>query len=183
MWSPDLVQRALRFATEAHQRERQTVPGTDLPYLLHLAQVTAEVMAVAGQSADDTTLAVLCAILHDTLEDTPTAPETIEALFGAEVRAGVQALTKDTTLPKDQRMSDSLRRIQAQPTQVAWVKLADRITNLQTPPAHWSAVKIAAYKVEAALILEHLGAAHPKLAARLREKLAAYPPAESTHAG
>jgi (p)ppGpp synthase/HD superfamily hydrolase len=174
MWSSDLVQRALRLAAEAHGKNGQTVPGTDLPYLLHVTQVAAEVMAVAGGD-DDNTLAVLCALLHDTLEDTELQPEAIAAAFGPEVLAGVQALTKDTSLPKAERMADSLRRIQAQPPQVGWVKLADRITNLQTPPAHWSDEKIAAYRVEAQQIHAALAQTNASLAARLAAKLAVYP--------
>ena len=177
MWSSDLVQYALRLAAKAHAGQK--VPGTELPYLLHVTQVAAEVMAVAGDGADNT-LAVLCALLHDTLEDTTLAPEALEAAFGPAVLAGVQALTKDVALPKDQRMADSLRRILKQPPQVGWVKLADRITNLQTPPSHWDAVKIAAYRVEAQQIHDALAGTNATLAARLARKIAAYPPPEAT---
>jgi (p)ppGpp synthase/HD superfamily hydrolase len=173
MWSRDLIQRALRVAAEAHAG--QDVPGTELPYLLHVTQVAAEVMAVAGGTTEGT-LAVLCALLHDTLEDTDLSVAALESEFGADVVAGVQALTKDATLPKEQRMTDSLRRIQEQPPQVAWVKLADRITNLQTPPSHWSSEKIAAYKVEAQQIHTALAEYSPELGARLAQKIAAYPP-------
>jgi (p)ppGpp synthase/HD superfamily hydrolase len=171
MWSADRLQRALRLAAEAHQG--QCVPGTELPYLLHVTQVAAEVMAVAGGERDGT-LAVLCALLHDTLEDTQLSAEALGAEFGAEVLAGVQALTKDSSLPKEQRMADSLRRIRQQPPEVAWVKLADRITNLQTPPAHWSPEKIVAYKVEAQQIHDALAEFSPELGARLAQKIAAY---------
>lgn len=174
MWSSDLVQRALQVAAQAHQAQRFS--GTELPYLLHVTQVAAEVMAVAGEPNTDCTLAVLCALLHDTLEDTALTEAELEAEFGAAVLAGVKALTKDETLPKDKRMADSLRRISEQPPQVAWVKLADRITNLQTPPGHWDAPKINAYRAEAQEILTALGSAHPGLAARLAAKLAAYAP-------
>jgi (p)ppGpp synthase/HD superfamily hydrolase len=178
MWSSNLVQRALRVAAQAHQA--QTFPSTDLPYLLHITQVAAEVMAVAGEPETDSTLAVLCALLHDTLEDTPLTEAELEAEFGPLVLAGVKALTKDDTLPKAERMADSLRRILEQPPQVAWVKLADRITNLQVPPSHWSAEKIATYRDEARQILVALGGTHAGLAARLEAKIAAYPPKASS---
>lgn len=55
------------------------------------------------------------------------------------------------------------------------VKLADRITNLGPPPPQWSAEKRASYKAEAQRIHDALGAASPFLAARLRERIAAYP--------
>jgi (p)ppGpp synthase/HD superfamily hydrolase len=178
MWSSDLVQRALQVAAQAHHP--QCFSGTDLPYLLHVTQVAAEVMAVAGEPSVDCTLAVLCALLHDTLEDTALTEAKLEAEFGSAVLAGVKALTKEESVPKSERMADSLRRIQAQPPQVAWVKLADRITNLQAPPSHWSQEKIAAYRDEARQILAALGGSHAGLAARLETKIAAYPPTASS---
>jgi (p)ppGpp synthase/HD superfamily hydrolase len=166
----DRIQKAIRFAAEAHQTQK--VPGTELSYLLHLAQVASEVFA-AGCSE----LSVLCAYLHDTLEDTEATYEAVETNFGESVAQGVSALTKNMALPKDQRMADSLARILAQPPDIACVKLADRITNLQTPPPYWSAEKIAGYRAEAQQILDALGPSCPTLAARLGAKIAAYPPA------
>ncbi|MFV9506405.1 MAG: HD domain-containing protein [Oscillochloridaceae bacterium umkhey_bin13] len=173
IWSQDRYLAASRFAAEAHGA--QLVPGTQLPYLLHVAQVTMEVIAAlrleAGHNED---LAVQCALLHDVLEDTPISYEQLAAQFGPAVAAGVAALTKANTMPKAAAMADSLARIQAQPQAVWLVKLADRITNLQPPPAHWDAAKIVAYRNEAQTILEALGAASPYLAARLAAKIAAY---------
>src|SRR5207244_1234719 len=116
-----------------------------------------------------------CALLHDVLEDTPTKPEAIEREFGPAVTRGVRALTKDEALPKERRMADSLARIAAEPPEVAIVKLSDRIANLAPPPTHWTAEKIAAYRTEAQLILDHLGNASAFLSARLRERIARYP--------
>ncbi len=166
--NPDTIQKAIRFAAEAHNTQK--VPGTELPYLMHLTQVASEVFA-AGHSE----LSVLCAYLHDTLEDTEVRYEALAEQFGESVAQGVLALTKNNSLPKDQRMADSLARILMQPPDIACVKLADRITNLQTPPAHWSAEKIAGYRAEARQILDALGPACPALAARLEAKIAVYP--------
>lgn len=51
---------------------------------------------------------------------------------------------------------------------------ADRISNLHTAPAHWTADKRAAYRAEAQTILDALGPAHAVLADRLATKIAAY---------
>lgn len=175
-WSQERYLTASRFAAEAHGS--QVVPGSQLPYLLHIAQVTMEVIAALRiETGHDEDLAVQCALLHDTLEDTSVSHAQLEAHFGPAVAAGVAALSKDPALPKTAAMTDSLKRIQAQPREVWMVKLADRITNLQTPPAHWDAAKIAAYRNEAHTILAALGPASPFLATRLAAKLAAYPPA------
>ena len=165
---------AWRFAAAAHHG--QTVPGTELPYIVHLGMVAMEVQAaLVGEPGRDGDLAVLCSLLHDAVEDTAVEVEDVAARFGGAVAAGVLALTKDPSLPKAERMADSLRRIREQPMEVWMVKLADRITNLQPPPAHWSAEKAAAYLSEARAIRAALGDASPSLAARMDEKLAAYP--------
>lgn len=164
---------AWRFAAEAHQG--QCWPGTELPYLTHLGMVAMELLqAHALQPVGDLDLALRCAILHDVVEDQGLSPEALSARFGPAVAAGVLALSKDPSLPKAEAMADSLRRIQAQPKEVWCVKLADRISNLQGPPPHWSLEKAAAYRVEAQGILAALGEAHPVLAARLAQKIALY---------
>lgn len=172
-WSPDRYAHSVRFAAIAHLGQK--VPGGDLPYLLHVVAVAAEVMAaLAVEPVDDPDLAVTCALLHDTVEDTSMTEAGIAAEFGDAVAAGVAALSKNPTLPKVEAMTDSLRRIQAQPREVWLVKLADRIVNLERPPHYWQPAKIAAYRVEAIAIAEALGTASPYLHTRLREKIAEY---------
>jgi (p)ppGpp synthase/HD superfamily hydrolase len=167
--------RAWHFAAQAHQGQK--LPGTELPYLVHIGAVAMEVL-VAHREAPfaDPELAVQCALLHDTVEDTSVTEHDIVTTFGAAVAAGVRALSKDPSLPKPAAMADSLRRIREQPREVWAVKLADRITNLQVPPSHWDGARIAGYRGEAEQILAELGAAHAALAERLARKIAAYPP-------
>lgn len=172
-FDPERFAAALRFAAAAHRG--QTVPGSELPYLVHVTTVAAEVIAaLAFEHHHDPDVAVLCALLHDTVEDTPATLADIEARFGPAVAAGVAALSKDATLPKAERMADSLARIRREPHAVWLVKLADRITNLAPPPAHWPKAKRAAYREEAMRIGEALGEASPYLAGRLAEKIDAY---------
>jgi (p)ppGpp synthase/HD superfamily hydrolase len=119
-------------------------------------------------------LAVACAVLHDTLEDTATTTDELAARFGADVAAGVGALSKDPALPAEARMADSLARIRTQPREVWLVKLGDRIVNLGPPPAGWSAAKRRAYQAEARDIHAALADASPYLAARLEARIVAY---------
>jgi (p)ppGpp synthase/HD superfamily hydrolase len=173
LWSQDLYIRGFQFAANAHQG--QTVPGSPLPYITHISLVTMEVIA-ALQAEDriDGNLAVLCALLHDVIEDTPTTFVDVQEAFGEDVARGVLALTKDPNLTKAEAMVDSLRRIQEQPTAVWMVKLADRITNLLPPPYYWNREKIAAYQEEARQIHAALGDASPFLRARLEQKITHY---------
>ncbi|HOP30407.1 MAG TPA: HD domain-containing protein [Spirochaetota bacterium] len=172
-WNQDLYLKALRFAAEAHNGQK--VPGTELPYIMHVVSVAMEVMAaICIEGVEDPDLAVQCALLHDTIEDTEVTGHDITLIFGAEVAAGVKALTKESGLPGEMRMKDSIYRILKMPREIAMVKLADRVTNLQPPPAHWDGKKIKHYRKEAVVILEHLGFASTHLAERLRFKLAGY---------
>jgi (p)ppGpp synthase/HD superfamily hydrolase len=173
--NPDAVVAALTFAAKHHLG--QTVSGpAGLPYLLHVGSVAMEVVAaLSSEPAADAELSVLCAILHDSIEDTEVTHAVVAEAFGAAVADGVLALSKDPTLPKDQQMDDSLRRIRTQPKAVWKVKLADRVCNLQPPPPHWSRDRCAAYHEQAADILAQLGTASPVLAERLRARMSAYP--------
>jgi (p)ppGpp synthase/HD superfamily hydrolase len=173
-FSADRYVAALRFAATKHEGQRMT--GSGLPYLVHVVAVAGEVLCVLPREpALDPDLAVGCALLHDTLEDTATTYSELVAMFGAPIADGVRALSKlDDSIPKAERMADSLRRIRLQPREVWVVKLADRITNLAPPPAGWSNDKRRAYRDEAIEIAGALAGASPALEARIRERIAAY---------
>ncbi len=174
IWDQDQYQKAWNFASNVHNGQK--LPGSDIPYINHLGLVAMEATAaVAHESVDKPNLLVLCALLHDVIEDTAATFEDVKHNFDSEIAAGVLALTKNTELPsKFAQMTDSLERIKLQPREVWMVKLCDRITNLQPPPMHWDKVKIAAYQSEARLILEQLGEASPFLSKRLIVKIADY---------
>ena len=173
LWTPEAYTKAWNFAADAHQG--QLVPGSQRPYINHLGNVAMEVMrAIAATPVAQPDLAVQCALLHDTIEDTPVTYNALAADFGLAVAAGVQALSKNARLPKARQMADSLGRIRQQSGEVWMVKLADRISNLQPPPKHWGQEKIRQYGAEAEMILDSLGEANQWLANRLAEKIVAY---------
>ncbi len=172
-FSRDLYMRAWNFAAERHQGQK--MPGSELPYLSHVGSVAMEVLgAVMEGEVEDPDLAVACALLHDTVEDTETTPEEIAQAFGEPVARGVVALSKDAGVPKERQMADSLQRIREQPRSVWVVKLADRTVNMEAPPHYWPAEKRRAYQAEARVILGALGEACPSLARRLEAKIALY---------
>ncbi len=175
MWNPEHYQRAIVFAGEAHAG--QLYSGSQAAYVVHLAQVAMEIMHTWNQAPGDwdADLAVQCALLHDCIEDTSVDSKSLAAVFGKAVAQGVLALTKDEHLPKAEQMMDSLARIrELNRPEIAMVKLADRITNLQTPPPHWDRAKIMRYQEEARVILDQLGYANDFLADRLNQKIKAY---------
>ncbi len=174
IWSQDLYQKAIRFAGAVHGDQK--IPGTDLTYIIHLSNVCMEVIAaICSGEINNPDLAVQCALLHDAIEDAGVTAGEIEKIFGKDISDGVQSLTKNSSIEKPLRMADSIERIKLQPREIWMVKLADRITNLQSPPEHWTAEKISDYRSEAEYILEQLGSASNLLRERLMEKIKNYP--------
>ena len=170
-----LYQEAIKFATSKHNEKKQKVPGTNLPYLMHLSNVAMEIL-IAGSKNDsfNTAYAVQVALLHDTLEDTSTTFEELKDKFGFRIAQAVSALSKNKNLPKAQQMQDSIHRIKKMQKEVWAVKLADRITNLQKPPARWNLKKKKAYQSEAKFILQELGKDNDYLAKRIESKINEY---------
>ncbi len=183
-WSQDLYIQAYRFAAQAHWERAQLVPGTQIPYLMHFSFVAMEVIAaLAVESIMDGDLAVQCALLHDTLEDTDVTHNDLTNKFGIKVADAVAALTKDETIAAESKdkwqrkvlqMADSLKRIKSQPKEIWMVKLADRITNLQPPPHYWTMDKVERYKQESIKIYETLKDGSLFLAHRLKNKINLY---------
>ena len=181
-WSREKYFKALKFAAEAHKD--QLMPGSDLPYVVHVSLVAMEILAaLAAEEVDRPNIAVQCALLHDCLEDTYVVFDEIVSQFGSYVADGVLALSKDGAVgvsedePKRHRLQleDSLQRIKKQPKEIWMVQLADRITNLQPPASLWNDEKIARYKEGAKLIHKELASASVYLGERLREKIDGYP--------
>ena len=170
----DLYQEAMKFAGEKHSE--QIVPGTNSNYLLHISNVAMEVLiAYNVDNSFDIDFAIQTAILHDTIEDTSADFEEIKNEFGESLAKAVQALTKDERLEsKQERMKDSLNRINRLQKEVGLVKIADRITNLQTPPSHWNIDRIKKYCEEAKLISSTLRDKNTYLNKRIDSKIAEY---------
>ena len=172
-----LYQQALKFAAERHGEQK--IPGSSIPYVVHLSNVCMEILFAAAQTAGfNLALALQVALLHDVLEDTNATDAELAEQFGAAVACGVRALTKNSALPQAEKMRDALQRIKQQPKEVWAVKLADRIANLQPPPAQWTKVKIGQYRQEAQTIYEHLKDGNAYLATRLKDAIEKYPPTE-----
>jgi (p)ppGpp synthase/HD superfamily hydrolase len=178
-WNAETYAKAWAYASRCHygQTYGGTVEGEKIEYINHIASVAMEIMAVLQQESGlDGNLAIQCALLHDTLEDTSATYAEIKTEFGIAVADGVLALTKDAKIAdKADKMADSLRRIKLQPREIWMVKMADRVTNLYHPPFYWDNRKILSYRDEAALIHSELHEASPVLAKRLQSMIDRYP--------
>ncbi len=174
MWNEKLVTRALFFATEKHKNQIMKHPA-NMPYTAHVTGVMLNAIKLASEVENiNYDLLVCSALLHDTLEDTDTLYEELEAEFGTHVADAVLALSKNPNLSKKDRMKDSIERIKKQPKEVAIVKLADRLFNVRDRVPTWSEEKIEEYKKETKLIFEELGYVVPSLKTDLEQRYQMY---------
>src|SRR3989338_1603074 len=81
-----LIEKARIFAEKAHTGQKR---HNGEPYFNHLL-ATANSLQELGMSAPT----IAAGFLHDTVEDTGVAPETIEKEFGKDVRFIVEGVTK-----------------------------------------------------------------------------------------
>src|SRR3990167_9952942 len=101
-WSQDSYVKAYKFAAIAHCGRGQMVPGTDIPYIMHLSFVSMEIIsALNAEQGHDESLAVQCALLHDVIEDAGVSYEQLSREFGTQVADGVAALSKNKDIDKD----------------------------------------------------------------------------------
>jgi len=177
-WSIDELQQTWQLASRLHDGQKYGGPnhGEQVEYINHIGSVVFEVLKAIDHTEEmNAGLAIKCAVLHDTIEDTPFSYDQVTELFGKEVADGVLALSKDDAIEdKSEKMLDSLNRIKQQPVEVWAVKMADRICNLYQPPYYWNNAKKIAYMEEARLLLDTLKEGNAYLAGRLAEKIKAY---------
>jgi RelA/SpoT family (p)ppGpp synthetase len=133
----DLLNRAYVYAMKAHGE--QTRASGD-PYFSHPLEVAA---ILTDLKLDDAT--IVAALLHDTIEDTEATRAEIDHVFGHEIGALVEGLTKLKRLElvsREAKQAENLRKLLlaiADDVRVLLIKLADRLHNMRTlefvPPA------------------------------------------------
>src|SRR6267154_1479607 len=133
----DLLNRAYVYAMKAHGA--QTRASGD-PFFSHPLEVAA---ILTDLKLDDAT--IVAALLHDTIEDTEATRAEIDYVFGHEIGALVEGLTKLKRLElvsREAKQAENLRKLLlaiADDVRVLLVKLADRLHNMRTlefvPPA------------------------------------------------
>ncbi|NJL50589.1 MAG: bifunctional (p)ppGpp synthetase/guanosine-3',5'-bis(diphosphate) 3'-pyrophosphohydrolase [Blastochloris sp.] len=133
-YNPDtdeaLLNRAYVYAMRAHGTQKR---ASGDPYFSHPLEVAA---ILTDLRLDDAT--IVAALLHDTIEDTATTRAEIDELFGAEIGALVEGLTKIKKLDLVSRQAaqaENLRKLLlaiAEDVRVLLVKLADRLHNMRT---------------------------------------------------
>ncbi|HEX4151251.1 MAG TPA: bifunctional GTP diphosphokinase/guanosine-3',5'-bis pyrophosphate 3'-pyrophosphohydrolase [Steroidobacteraceae bacterium] len=124
------VREAYDFGAERHQGQKR-VSGE--PYITHPVAV-ADILADLKLDADT----LVAAILHDVIEDTPTAKAEIATMFGqvvAELVDGVSKLDQIQFKNRQEAQAESFRKMllaMVRDIRVIMVKLADRMHNMRT---------------------------------------------------
>jgi guanosine-3',5'-bis(diphosphate) 3'-pyrophosphohydrolase len=155
--------KAVAFAADKHRNQRRKDAEAS-PYINHPIAL-ANVLANEGGVVDVT---VLCAaVLHDTIEDTETTSEELQAIFGPKVASVVMQVTDDKSLEKSLRKQRQVEHAPHISAEAKLVKLADKISNLRdiiaSPPADWSAERKQAYFEWAAKVVAGVRGVHPGL--------------------
>ncbi|MDR0367699.1 MAG: RelA/SpoT family protein [Bacteroidales bacterium] len=125
-----LVRKAFNLALNAHKSMRRR---SGEPYIMHPLQVAIIVLEDMNLGATS----VICALLHDTVEDTDYTLEDIETMFGNEVATIIDGLTKIEEV-SDTHASlqfENFRKIllsMSKDPRVILIKLADRLHNMRT---------------------------------------------------
>jgi guanosine-3',5'-bis(diphosphate) 3'-pyrophosphohydrolase len=168
---------ALAFAADRHRDQRRKDPQ-QTPYINHVIDVTS-ILANEGSVRD--TVVLVAAALHDTVEDTATTLDELEARFGREVRDVVAECTDDKRLPKHTRKVLQIEHAAASSERAKQVKVADKIANVRdlssSPPADWSADRRREYFEWAARVVAGLRGVNAALDAAFDRALAAAPAA------
>ncbi len=125
-----LIREAFELATESHKDMRRK---SGEPYVLHpiaVAKIVAEEMGLDATS-------VICALLHDTVEDTEVTLEEIERTFNKEIAKIVDGLTKIAGVfdLNSSIQAENFRKLLLtlnDDIRVILIKLADRLHNMRT---------------------------------------------------
>ncbi|SRR5579871_214873 len=124
------VQEAYELANESHRGQKRLTGEAYITHPVAVAGILAD-LHLDGQT-------ICAALLHDVIEDTPTAKDEIVARFGREVGElvdGVSKLDKVQFKSRKEAQAESFRKMilaMVRDIRVIMVKLADRTHNMRT---------------------------------------------------
>jgi GTP pyrophosphokinase len=126
----ELVRTAFKMAAEAHKTMRRK---SGEPYILHplaVAKICVEEIGLGVRST-------ICALLHDTVEDTDISLDDVKREFGTEIAKIVDGLTKISTVmdANTSQQAENFKKILLTLTddpRVILIKLSDRLHNMRT---------------------------------------------------
>ncbi len=126
----ELIRQAFQMAAEAHKTMRRK---SGEPYIIHPLAVAMICVEEIGLGVRST----ICALLHDTVEDTDISLEDVDREFGHEISKIVDGLTKISNVmdTNTSQQAENFKKILLTLTddpRVILIKLADRLHNMRT---------------------------------------------------
>ena len=125
----EMVEKAFYFAVKAHCTQRRR---TGEPYIYHPIAVA----TIAAQDIGLGRTSIVCALLHDVVEDTEYTLDDIRSLFGEKVADIIDGLTKlDKVENAESMQAENFKKIISSLSydiRVVLIKLADRLHNMRT---------------------------------------------------
>lgn len=127
----DIIERAFKFASEAHKGIKRR---SGEPYILHPIAVARIVCRDIGLGSTS----ICAALLHDVVEDTDFTEEDIAKLFGDKIAQIVGGLTKISGGifgDKASEQAENFRKLlltMPEDIRVILIKIADRLHNMRT---------------------------------------------------
>ena len=124
------IRKAFNLAVKGHENIRRK---SGEPYILHPIAVA----SICAKEVGLGTTSIICALLHDIVEDTDYTIEDIEKLFGKKIATIINGLTKISDV-FDQKVSlqaENFRKMLltlSDDVRVILIKLADRLHNMRT---------------------------------------------------
>ena len=124
-----IIADAIQFADMAHRGQKR---ATGEPYIIHPLEVCYILTEFQADSGS-----LICALLHDVVEDTAIPLRSIQERFGKEVAFIVEGLTKleKGELQKEEYSAANMEKLLTSAildVRIAAVKLADRLHNMRT---------------------------------------------------
>lgn len=125
-----IIRKAFELAVDAHKDMRRK---SGEPYIYHPIAVAQIAVSEIGLG----TTAIVCSLLHDTVEDTDISLEDIKGMFGEKIMKIIDGLTKisgvfDQTSSLQAENFRKMLLTLSDDIRVILIKLADRLHNMRT---------------------------------------------------
>ena len=162
-----LLLQATAFATQKHRTQRRKDGKT--PYINHPVHV-ALILAEIGGVEDAEVLAA--ALLHDTVEDTDTTFEELEAHFGPRVRSLVEEVTDDPRLSPQAQKARQVETASELSLGATLIRLGDKTSNVtdlyEAPAKNWTVERRQKYLVWAETMISQCRPVNERLEENFR---------------
>lgn len=126
----EIIRKAYDFSANVHKDQKR---ASGEPYLIHPLAVAS---IIGDLKLDEAS--IVGGLLHDTVEDTLTTLDEVKGLFGKEIAAlvdGVTKLSRTNFSSREEKQAENFRKMllaMGKDVRVILIKLADRVHNMRT---------------------------------------------------